>query len=260
MAEENKSLDILGIKGISDSIKIATEKCLDGAAAFLSRVCLPAAEEFGLALQDRVSAWRARNAARMLNNANELHLKYGEHPDEKVNPRLVHLAIEEASWTDDDEIQEMWAGLFASSASLEGSDENLTFMHLLRQLSSLQVRILRYAVENAEKVVQFEGLCVAETLSVEPKDLPKLFEVRDLNRIDRELDHLVSIGLVGSRIGGGILFDAEIADLTPTALALHLYVRGQGSKQSPADFWRLEPPQPARNGPDEEMLQPSPSG
>ena len=57
---DDKALDLLGIKGLSDSVKATTQGLLDGAAAFLSRVCLPAAEEFGLVLRDRVSAWRAK--------------------------------------------------------------------------------------------------------------------------------------------------------------------------------------------------------
>ena len=63
---DDKAFDLLGIKGLSDSVKATTQGLLDGAAAFLSRVCLPAAEEFGLALRDRISAWRAKNAAQML--------------------------------------------------------------------------------------------------------------------------------------------------------------------------------------------------
>ena len=32
----DKSLDLLGIKGLSDSVKVATQGFVDGAAAFLS--------------------------------------------------------------------------------------------------------------------------------------------------------------------------------------------------------------------------------
>ena len=47
-----KALALLGIKKFSDSVKATTQGPLDGAAAFLSWVCLPATEEFGLALRD----------------------------------------------------------------------------------------------------------------------------------------------------------------------------------------------------------------
>jgi hypothetical protein len=243
MPDESKALDILGLKGVSDAIKIATEGIRDGAAAFLSRVCLPAAEEFGLALRDRVSAWRARNLTQTLNMANEIHLRHPGHVDERVNPRLIHLAMEEASWTDDDQIQKMWAGLLASSGSLEASDENLTFMNLLKQLSSLQVRILRFAAETAKKYATLEGFVMAEAFNIPANEPPSLFGA-DLHRIDRELDHLASLNLIGLVRGQGGIFNPAAnltaADLTPTALALHLYTRGQGSKRSPADFWNLK--------------------
>ena len=77
---DDKALDLLGIKGLSDSVKATTEGLLDGAAAFLSRVCLPAAEEFGLALRDRISAWRAKNAAQLLSRANTIYLSNNPNP------------------------------------------------------------------------------------------------------------------------------------------------------------------------------------
>lgn len=241
MGEENRSLDILGIAGISDSIKIATAQFLDGAAAFLSRVCLPAAEEFGLALRDRVSAWRAVNAARMLSRANDIHLKAMPNVNERISPRLVHVAIEEASWSDDQQIQEMWAGLLATSTSPSGgSDENLMFMNVLKQLSSLQVRIVRFSAENATKRIGRNELPFAASLYVPIEDLPALFG-QDLHRIDRELDHMANLGLIGEQPGhGGIHLARDKADLTPTPLALYLYVRAHGSKGTAAAFWNLK--------------------
>jgi hypothetical protein len=139
---DDKSIDILGIKGLSDAVKVSVERFWDGAAAFLSRVCLPAAEEFGQALRDRVASWRAHNVAKVLSTANDLQLA-SPSPDDKLSPRLLHVAFEESSWIDDDDIQRMWAGLLVSGTSSDGeSDENLIFMNLLKQMSSLQVRII----------------------------------------------------------------------------------------------------------------------
>ena len=82
----DKALYLLGINGLSDSVKVATQGFVDGAAAFLSRMCLPAAEEFGLALRDRVSAWRARNAIRMLSKANTVYLANDPTPEDRLSP------------------------------------------------------------------------------------------------------------------------------------------------------------------------------
>ena len=244
---DNKTLDLLGIKGLSDSVRIATKGLIEGAGAFLSRVCLPAAEEFGLMLRDQVSAWRAGNAVRMLSKANSIYHSNRPSPTDRVSPRLAHVAVEEASWIDDDQVQEMWSGLLASSTSPDGcSDENLLFMNLLKQLSSLEVSILRFAVEKASKDVTPHGLILSGPLTGIPVDeLPKLFGVKDLQRIDRELDHLRELGLIGwsgGIEGGGISAHTGMTNLTPSSLALHLYVRAQGSKLSPADYWNLSSP------------------
>ena len=240
---DDKALDLLGIKGLSDSVKATTQGLLGGASAFLSRVCLPAAEEFGLALRDRVSAWRAGNAARMLSGTNTIYLSNNPDPADRLSPRLAYVAIEEASWMDDDQIQDMWSGLLASSTSPHGhSDENLIFMNLLKQLSSLEVKILRFAVEQAPKYASPHGLALPQQVTVSIDKLPELFGIQDLQRLDRELDHLRELGLIGFGGGGGIPMDASnTVELTPSPLALHLYVRAQGSRLSPTTYWNLTP-------------------
>ena len=238
---DDKSLDLLGIKGLSDSVKVTTQGLLEGAAAFLSRVCLPAAEEFGLALRDRISAWRAKNAAQMLSKANTIYLSNNPHPVDRLSPRLACVAIEEASWIDDDPIiQDMWAGLLASSPSPHNhSDENLIFMTLLKQVSSLEVKILRFAVERATKHTSPIGLIYSQQLIVPVDKLPGMFGIPDLQRLDRELDHLRALGLICR----GILPEPiYLADLTPSPLGLHLYVRAQGSRLPPEAYWNLTSP------------------
>ena len=238
---DNKSVDVFGIKGVSDSMKIATQGLVDGAGAFLSRLCLPAAEELGLALRDRISAWRATNALRMLNEAHNIYIGNASHQaTDRLNPRLVHIAIEEASWIDDTLVQSMWAGLLAASASSErSSDDNLLFMNLLKHLTTLEVKILTIAVERARKTTAQDRLIIAEfAMRLPVRELPELFGTQDLQRLDRELDHLRELGL----IAGGIDLSDGHADLTPTPLALHLYVRAHGSRLSPAAYWNLEPP------------------
>ena len=116
MCDKN-ALQLLGLEGLTNSVRIVTKGTIDGAAAFLSRLCLPAAEELGFALRDRISAWRAGNALRMLDRANALHLANNPDPNERLSPQLAHIAIEAASWIEDAQVQAMWSGLLASSTS-----------------------------------------------------------------------------------------------------------------------------------------------
>ncbi|MDE0101131.1 MAG: hypothetical protein OXN89_02015 [Bryobacterales bacterium] len=241
---QKKALQLLGLEELTGSLRIVTQGVVDGAAAFLSRLCLPAAEELGLALRDRISGWRARNAMRMLDRANKIYLSNEPVGTDRLSPRLANLAIEESSWIEDDSVQELWSGLLASATSIDGqSDENLLFMNLLKQMSSFEVSVLRFAVEKSSKKV-IQGLAISEPFEgFLVKDLPSLLGVQDIHRIDRELDHLRELGLIGPNTGrgrgGGINLSSGTADLTPTPLALHLYVRSQGSKLSPVDYWNI---------------------
>jgi hypothetical protein len=50
-----------GLKPFGEATKILAQGTVDGASAFLSRICLPAAEEFGIVLKDQVRHWRNQN-------------------------------------------------------------------------------------------------------------------------------------------------------------------------------------------------------
>lgn len=185
---------------------------------------------------------------KVLNRANDLQLASAS-PDDKLSPRLLHVAFDESSWIDDEDIQKMWAGLLVSGTSADGlSDENLIFMNLLKQISSLQVRIINYAVEHAPMRVAKFDLAIADQFSILTTELTSIFSGADMHRLDRELDHLRELGLIaGVWGGGGISVDRDDTILTPTPLALYLFVRAQGSKLTPMAYWKLqhtEPPAP----------------
>ena len=154
MEEKDKSLDVFGIRPYGESIKIAVDKSIEGAGAFLSRICLPVAEEFGLLLRDKIRYWRVNNIIKILEKAKD-KIKY-EDGEIKVNahPRIVMKVIEEGSWNENDEIQEMWAGLLAASCDKVASDENLIFINLLNQLTNSEAKILNHICERTPKTLR----------------------------------------------------------------------------------------------------------
>jgi hypothetical protein len=234
----SQSLDILGIKPIGESINTLTKGAVDGAAAFLGRICLPAAEEFGLLLRDKISHWRARNVVKLAAMAEE---KLGPQAsgERHAHPRLMFQALENGSWADTQEVQEMWAGLIASSCTEDGKDEsNLMFINLLSQLTTSQVKILNHACSKSEKYVTQGGWILAKALVVKLDELQTITDLQDFHRLDRELDHLRALDLISS----GFSAHSTDADIAPTGIALHLYVRCQGAVQSPIDFFGLKKP------------------
>ena len=133
----------------------------------------------------------------------------------------------------------MWAGLLASSCSKSGDDDsNLIFITLLKTLSKLQARILEYACREASKAVAPNGLIdVDGDVTVDLSQLKRISGEEALHRLDRELDQLRALELI---TGGFSIGESTQAEITPTPLCVHLYVRCQGSRDSAVVFFKLK--------------------
>ncbi len=233
--------DITGLGGFGDAVNTATKALAEAINGFLARICHPAAEEFGLLLRDRVAAWRVRNLARIVEVARRNLERSNRALDVSAHPRIVQSVLDNGSWSDCEEVQVMWGGLLASSCTSEGRDEsNLIFISLLGQLTSSEARMLNHICKQADKSTTPAGLIWADRVSLTLGTLREIAGVDDINRIDRELDHLQTLGLTE----GVFSIDAHLTagDSTfvrPTSLALNMFVRCSGSLAAPAAFFEL---------------------
>jgi len=218
MTNDEKTRDVLGLAPYGEAVRVVAQSVVDGAGAFLGRICLPAAEEFGLLLRDRVANWRRANAVLIAQKAERL---LGNVPNSYAHPRLVYQILENGSLADDDTLQEMWAGLLVSSCSANGRDEsNLTFIGILSGLTSSEVRLLNYACDSATKLLTPAGWLGAERQICTASALIEASQISDLHRLDRELDHLRSLGLLDAHTGFKMHAQDKIADVTPSTLGL----------------------------------------
>ncbi len=264
--KQTQSLDVAGVKPLADSVKIATKGAIDGAAAFLGRICLPAAEEFGLMLRDKVMAWRARNLVNVTRKAEALLEREGTTEGAKAHPRVINEILSHAAWSDDEGLQSMWAGLLASSCSPERPDDsNLVFVHILNQLDAAQARFIDHVCTKAKKRRSEDDLIYADKVVVQHWELESIWATKDVERIDRELDHLNALGLINGALpihtdkdverirkrnrevprnkDGSVnrFFFLQLrADVVPTSLSLHLYARCQGWKESALKWYNLQ--------------------
>ena len=238
MTDSDKSLDILGIKPVADAVSVVTTATTAGIGAFLSRICLPAAEEYGLLLRDKVGAWRAQNAIAIATKA-ETKLRRLSNPDGRhAHPRLVGAVIENGSWIEDDFLQEMWAGLLASGCTEDGQDQlNVIFSTSLAQLTPAQAKVLQFACEKCQKIRSTSGLAVPKVLIISVAEVLEVAGISDVHSMDLQLDHLRGIGLLD--IASGLNPDAEMANLCPTALGLQLFIRSEGFLGSPLEYFGL---------------------
>ena len=252
MGGDKNITDILGIKPVAEASLVVTKAVVDGAAAFLSRLCLPATEECGLLLRDEVASWRTARAASMAQKAEAKMKAAGlEAGIVKVHPRLGIAIVDQSSWTDDDALQDMWAGLLVSAATPDGRDEsNLMFTDLLGRLTSAQARLLDFLCEKSEKGRTRSGLILAITQLWLPIDAVRaVLQIADIQQVDRELDFMRMLGLIQGGLSPDEAEDANSpappVELVPTPLALQMYARCRGARD-PLAFYGLADSPPVR--------------
>ena len=230
----NDSNDIFGIKPYGEALKTAVEKSADGVGKFLTAICLPAAEEFGFLLKDKLRYWRLSNIIKMIEKSKGKFDFDGK--DLKINPRIGMGIIDHSSWQSDELILELWAGLlYTSSLSGEKDDSNLIFIELLKSLTGVQCRLIQHICSNLEITKDKNGLiCTEKGLKINTKELQKITECDSIARLDLEIDHLRSLDLIPSgqfANDSGFVMNQEdftSVSIRPTALMLHLYQKTNG--------------------------------
>lgn len=252
--KQNTSKDILGIAPYGEALKIAVEKGFNGAEAILSKVCLPVAEEFGLMFRDHVRYWRLNNIIRIITKSEKKIEFVNGQLELTAHPRVTKEIIENGSWCDDDEIQDMWAGILASSCTVSvGDDSNLIFVNVLKQLTKNQVKILNYICKNCKIRVDKNGLLYAEHIEISYEEICTILGSINLHQIDAELDFLRSHELLMNddalgEHGAGFVFgqDKIIAHLEPSPFAINLFIKGQGFKGEPKDYFGVKYDEPEK--------------
>jgi hypothetical protein len=187
-------------------------------------------------MHERIETWRAQNARNILDKARR---KAGDGAGidlDRAHPRLMYILLDQGSWHDQDSIQDMWAGLLASSCAGDAHDEsNLIFINLLGGMTVNEIAMFNYACNVANKIASSEGLIIADVLHCDLYLLGRIAGVEDLFSLDRELDHMRMLGLFP--YGMDSVEDNLVADITPSTLALHMYVRCLGHAGSPVEYF-----------------------
>ncbi|MFL9831510.1 Abi-alpha family protein [Flavobacterium sp. ST-87] len=248
MEEKNKNtVDIFGLAPYGEALKISVEKSFDAAQSLLSRVCIPAAEELGLMFQDKVRYWRLNNIIKIIQKSEEKMSFDGEKLTLCAHPRVIKEIMENGSWCDDDTLQEMWAGLIASSCEKNiGDDINLLFVNILKNLTSNQAKILNYICENCHMEIDKNDFIHAEHIDLNLDQIYEIIGVQDIHKIDTEFDNMANANLLngGSLIGHarGFTFGSEkiLAQLEPSPFAIALYIKSKGFKGTPKQYYNLE--------------------
>jgi len=236
--------DLLGIEPIGEAGLEVVKASIKGVSSFLEVVFKPGLEELGFLVKDQVRLWRLKNILQTLEKAQGKLEFDGKDINLTANARVGLSIMEECSNVDNEELQDLWAGLFASSCTPDGRDDsNMNFVDILRRMSSVEARIMDYACRNCKKILFPNKLIIAENLNVSLDVLVKVTGIDDIYRLDSELDHMCSIELLAPgdtfHAGGGFIASDEKMDanITPTALALSLFYRTHSTGIAPIEFW-----------------------
>lgn len=191
--------DSLARSASSRALERATEKSLDGLGAFFGAICMPAAEEFGLLLRDRVAEFRRKNVQKIAEKAYRKLQQLDRDATGDASPVLVKMVIEEASWASDDVVQDMWAGLLAgASTRAAASDDSIIYTDILKRLTPFQARVIN--------CVYYDPRCVSLSPPIRPQNSVDFHPENELKYSVREVLEL---------------FPGDLSEVVPIADATH---------------------------------------
>tara|TARA_R110002033_G_scaffold145280_2_gene183033 strand:- start:806 stop:1732 length:927 start_codon:yes stop_codon:yes gene_type:complete len=118
------------------NIKSSTiEKGIELAKDFLDKLIMPAVEETGLLIKEKVTYWKFKNQVKILNKAKEYCEKNGIKP-KTISFKLLVPLIETSALEEDEVLQDKWAILLTNMVDSEQNVENHVFPYILGQIST----------------------------------------------------------------------------------------------------------------------------
>ena len=249
-----EGFDPMGFKSAAELSKEATKFGLEAAKVFLNATCKPLLEEFGLGLRDKFTNWRLSNVISMLEKAQGKLMFDPETQTLKIDPRVAYQIVENVSTISDDNLQEMWAGLFAASCQNYEEDENIFFTDMLKRLTSAQVKFLNHLCLTCHKRIEIsrlpesriDGEVLVNFIEMSYDDILKIMGTQSRLKADSEFMQLEKMGLIQIYISGGqnpghlsLMQNLKLKkfNIKPTTPTLSLFVKCQGSCATPFDYF-----------------------
>jgi hypothetical protein len=219
--------------GETDADYIMGQMRLARALTFVRRICPPVADGVSQLLQKEISNYRIASAVEIALKAEELIAPEPDSDKMLAHPAIVLRILEIGSWADLEFIEDYWAGLLATSCTLEGDDvSNLDFVDLLSLLTPIHLRILADACSRATKVTSGHGVISSYPLYSSAEELTKVAGTNDLTKIHRAMAQLSDLGLLEKSARSSFVSYDEKAKTTPTSLGLQMIARCLGRKDA----------------------------
>ena len=201
------------------------------ALAFLRRVCPPVADQAKNLIYAELSNVRVANAVEIALKAEKLLVHEPNADKMLAHPDLIIRILEGGSWVDVDWIQELWAGLLATSCTEEGQDEsNLVFINLLSLLAPIHARILSAACAKAMSVMAGRDIPSPYVIACSPEEMARLTGSTNLMKVTRSIAELSDLGLLEKSTRASTNSISNVTRSKPTHLGLQMYARCSGER------------------------------
>jgi hypothetical protein len=190
-----------------------------------------AEETIALLLDGQLDSNRTATLVKVADAAEKLLATEPDAKRMRAHPKLLAHILREASWATEELNIQLWAGLFASSCSVDAPDEsNHVFANLLVHLTPTEARIFIRACERALASTPGTESGTDGPVSVifSPKEMIEATGVYDLYRNATDLAYLFNLGLVQKVFDFTSYRDADSFDVTPSVLGIELYKRCHG--------------------------------
>src|ERR1019366_2263601 len=211
------------------------------ALAFLHRVCPAARQDVNLLFREGLSNIRVAGTVEIANQAEDMLVSESNSNHVTAAANIMVRILNDGSWAETHLEQSLWAGLLATSCTLDGTDQtNLHYIEILSQFAAIHARILDAACNRATKVVSASGVVSALPLSCTADELIQISGAHDLVKIDRNLLQLSDLALIAVREKSKFFSYTEEANITPTSIGLELFARCNGHRGAAREFYGLE--------------------
>lgn len=185
-----------------DITSTAIEKGIDLAKDFLDKLIIPAVEETGLLLKDKVTLWKFKNQVRILNKAKDYCEKNNISP-KTISLKLLCPLLDNAALEEEEELQDKWAILLSNLVDSDQNIENHVFPYILGQISTNEFLFLEKVFNDKNERV----MNIRQELEAFRKEKPELEKARqrEVELIDQQIEKI--------KAEGKHSFSSEIWDL-----------------------------------------------
>jgi hypothetical protein len=137
----------------------AGKQTADGLMNIIGKILNPSAESIGEGMASSLQEWakrRKERAAGILIGAATI-LEVAQIEPISVPGRILMPILEKGSVEEDPELRQVWSRLLASAAMPDSSSRILAaYPHILAELTPLEVKVLKFVVEECQELVESE--------------------------------------------------------------------------------------------------------